>query len=602
MQKYILTSQFLGYQDKVDQTNLPPGVLVKGSQNVLTNEGERIQIRNGYTLDGQANNATTPILSSYSWLNRKGGERQVRSYADNLEYRYVDSDGVVTWRPLYRDAGGFVNYTFSFAEFWDTAQFIDRLLFVNGNTIIYDWSGAVTTLASVTANTITKQGATTWGEEGFYTTGVRQVTIDGVRYQYTGGEGTGTLTGVVPDPTTGAHAVGTPVEQTVRAQSNSATTGLPAAFTNSVIGVLLNQVYVGSSDFKEVYVSRTNSFSNYSFDATRKPAQGAIFYLDAIPRAFVPQEEQMYISAGDDQWYFTIFQLSSDITNESLTIQRLKTNAGQGAQSQNAVSKIKNDVIILTNEPTLDTLGRLELINNPQSINISDPIKNDFDRYDFTSAQVYYYRDNVFIAIPRESLVLIYNLRKQYWEAPQVLPIASFGIIDGELYGHSSVTPETFKLFASGVFNDNGTAINAIARFSYQNFGDRANKKVHDEVYSEGYISSNTILTQTTYYDYGGSTNIRESSINGSNDDILFASSGDWSLGVNPLGTEPLGGGSGDEDELPPKFRQISTFSPDDYYEAQFQYSTNDVDQRWEILAFGANARNSTAEPTEIKI
>jgi hypothetical protein len=169
MEKYKLTSQFLGYQNRTDITNLPPGFLVAGSQNVLSNEGERIQIRRGYTLDGQANAALTPILSSWSWINRKGGERQLRSYDGVLEYRYVDSADAVTWRPLYRDAGGFTNYTFAFAEYWDNTYSIDRLLMVNGLSNIYDWSGGVTTFASATANTITKQGSTTWGEEGFYT-------------------------------------------------------------------------------------------------------------------------------------------------------------------------------------------------------------------------------------------------------------------------------------------------------------------------------------------------------------------------------------------------------------------------------------------------
>ena len=55
----------LGYRNKEDITNLPPGVLTVGSKNVLINDGERVAIRQGFELDGQENTANTPIVSSF---------------------------------------------------------------------------------------------------------------------------------------------------------------------------------------------------------------------------------------------------------------------------------------------------------------------------------------------------------------------------------------------------------------------------------------------------------------------------------------------------------------------------------------------------------
>ncbi len=55
-----------GYRNREDQTNLPAGVLVVGSKNVLTNVSERIQARAGYTLDGPSSAVTSQIDSSYS--------------------------------------------------------------------------------------------------------------------------------------------------------------------------------------------------------------------------------------------------------------------------------------------------------------------------------------------------------------------------------------------------------------------------------------------------------------------------------------------------------------------------------------------------------
>ncbi len=52
--EFNLISNFtLGYRNREDITKLPPGVLVVGSQNVLTNVSGRVGARKGYVLDGQ---------------------------------------------------------------------------------------------------------------------------------------------------------------------------------------------------------------------------------------------------------------------------------------------------------------------------------------------------------------------------------------------------------------------------------------------------------------------------------------------------------------------------------------------------------------------
>lgn len=57
VKEFVLTSDFnLGYRNREDITKLPPGVLIKGSQNVLTDVFNRVGIIKGYTLDGQSAN------------------------------------------------------------------------------------------------------------------------------------------------------------------------------------------------------------------------------------------------------------------------------------------------------------------------------------------------------------------------------------------------------------------------------------------------------------------------------------------------------------------------------------------------------------------
>ncbi len=588
MKDFKLISEFKGYVHKRDKTNIEPGYLVDGSQNVLSTDGERIKVREGYTLDGAANAALTPIESSYEWSTRRALEIALRSYDDELEFRY---GGV--W---YRLADGFTAVDFNFAEYWDTTEQQDALLLVNGDSNIRYWSGGITTFASATATTITKQGTTTWAEEGFLANGTRNVIIDGITYNYTGGESTTTLTGVTPDPTAGGHTAGDIVHQALRVTANTPASG----FRNDLIETLNNQVWVGSLISREVYVSKVNDYTNYTFSSPRLVGEGALLTLDGTAVALVVQEESMYISAGKDQWYKSDFVLSSDNTKESIIIKRLKTTSQEAAQSQAMVGKIKNSVVYISNEPTLDTLGRIENIDDTQTKSLSDPIKTDFDNYDFTNAHIRYFKNNLYIALPAESLVLIYNIARAFWETPQILPVRRLAVIGGELYGHSSAVPETYKLFDGNT--DNEAPITSRMVFSYLNYGKRANLKDFTEFYTEGYISSNTIATLVLRYEYQGSTSVKEYDINGDDETILFSNDLDGSLGKESLGKKPLGSiGEDIDEELPPKFRIIHTMPQEDFYEIQVEYKTDGEDQRFEVLAFGPAVETSSSDNNSIK-
>jgi len=258
---------------------------------------------------------------------------------------------------------------------------------------------------------------------------------------------------------------------------------------------------------------------------------------------------------------------------------------------------MKNYVVYLSNEPTLDFLGRIENINTVQSFPISDPVKVDFDNYDFTNAHIKYFKNNLYIAVPVESLLLVYNVSRGYWEAPQTIPVRRLEIIGGDLYGHSSNYPETYKLLDG--FNDNDGPIDAKAKFSYQTYGMRANKKDATEWFTEGYIGGNTVLQQTVNFDFGGNSGISEFDIDGADTNILFGLSTDGSTGKEPLGAEPLGG-QAESDQLS-KFRIIQKTSKTPFYEAQVIYETNEIDNQWEILAYGGDITKSSESNYNIK-
>lgn len=611
--EFNLVSSFpLGFRAREDVTKLPPGVLIIGSQNVLTNISDRVQIRQGYALDGATSSVIASIKSSFDWQTRQNGERHLRagfltSAANDgkLQFRYVaPSTGAVTWRDLLTSL---TTVDYNFCTYWNTTENLREVLFVNGTSNIYRWNGAYTELLSSTANTLTKAGDT-WADTGFYAAADKQVVINGTTYTYTGGEGTTTLSGVSPSPA--AEPVGSIVVQKVVVTANSAMTGVPSTFPNGLISNLNNQIFLGALTSSVLYISKVNSFIDYSSSSPRQTGEGATLILDDNCVALIRQEQFMYVSCGKDLWYNVNFEIQTStvgLTYEQVNAELLKNGRRQGARSQAFTSHMKNNVILVTFEPTIDMLGRLEnYFETPQTKNISDSIKLLVDQLDFTGGSIFYHRYNIYVAVPTEEIVLVYNLTTNGWEAPQTIPITRFYTVDGELYGHSSITSESYKLFtgyADRVYSGfTGFPIDAKWVFSYQSYGVRQHFKSSNYFYVEGYISENTDLLATITYELDGCATTQNFEIDGADSQIVCISTDLDSLGKVPLGKHKLGGsGSSSLTNLPPKFRVEKSFPSVDFFEHSVSFEVLGVDQRFELLAFGFNISMSTQEEIRIR-
>ena len=615
--EFSLVSNYkYGYRNREDVTNLEPGVLIVGSQNVFTNVSSRVECRKGYRLDGATSSVASPIASSFDWQTRGNSEKHLRAgfltSAGNdgkLQYRYVDSTGAVTWRDLIT---GLSTVSYNFATWWNTTESLREVLFVNGTSNIFRWNGAVTTLASATATTITKSGTDSWLDSGFYSAGNKSIVINGTTYTYTGGETTTTLTGVSGDPS--AEPVGSVIHQAVVTTANSTMTGITSTFQNGLIAVMNNQVFLGSLTSSVMWLSKVNSYTDYSNSATRQVGEGGSLILDQNLVGFVVQGNEnlatMYVSAGQDIWYkitFTDYVSVVGPSGQTLGAVPIKTGKRQGAKSQAFISNMKNNVIAVSNEPTIDLIGVMEnYLTQIQTINISDPIKLDVDNYDFTDGSIFYFRYNIYVAIPKESIVLVYSLITKSWEAPQTLPISRFYIVDGELYGHSYNTSESYKLFTG--YTDrvypgfSGYPIEAKMVFSYQNYGSRTTYKKANAMYVEGYISPNTTILCTLTYELDGCATTRTFEINGSDTQIVCIPASNASLGKTSLGKQKLGGAKGQSiQNLPPKFRVEKTFNNTNFFECSMSFEILGTDQNFQLLAFGLNASSASEEPVIIR-
>lgn len=616
---YSLSQVFTnGYHAREDPTTLAPGTLITPSQNVLVGTSGRIGSVAGYVLDGSGSTAIdSGILSNYDFDTFKSDTRNLRcgflTSAGNdgkLQFRYVNTAGTVSWINLKT---GLTNVRLSYASYWDNTNLIKYCVWVDGSNNIFSWTGAVTTVSSNTATTITKQGTSTWQQEGFLPTG--SINVNGTAYTYTGGQTTTTLTGLTALPT---FTVGAEVHQEPVTTSLSSATGILVTFGPTVVGCgRRNQLYLGSASSNNLYISKVNNYLDYSFTIpTRVAGEGALIPLDAAPTGFLPLEVvansggtsayDLYISEGLSTWAIIRSTLSSDLTSETLEHIRMKVAPLQGAFSERMMGKMQNHIMFIGNDNVGYFYGYNSYEYIPSSTDFSYPIIDDMKSYDFTDGQITNYQNYIYVSIPQSGLIRVYNMTDQtkednsnykgiedvtgqpwFWEAPVTYPIAGFYVVDGELYGHAYATSESYKLFTGGSFA--GQNIIANATFAYDDKGDRTQSKASDEIWVEGYIKQNTILTTTVAGDLDYFRTSQSVTIDGSNPQYVSFGGGGHSLGQESLGSTPLGGGITQTTTLPAWFHVARTYPNVPSYLEQVSFNSNGVDLQWEIIAFGTN-------------
>lgn len=359
---------------------------------------------------------------------------------------------------------------------------------------------------------------------------------------------------------------------------------------------------IGDSWSITAYNSVTEGYRDMTYtEPLRLPGEGARLYLDSPTIAMRPQESQMYFFTDNTSIFITKFSLSGDLTNESLTVEKLKSEKQNQPLSNDLIGYIKNSIVYVSRDSTLDKLGRIKSITTPQSRPMSDQVKIDFLKSDFTNGHITFHRNKTWISLPMEGKLFCYDHEIAAWQPPQHIPVARFSIIDGELYGHSSFANETYKLFDG--WSDNGQPINAVAVMSYMNYSERANKKSSNEFYIEGYIQPNTDIEFGVRYEMQGCGKSLTDIIKGSDTGIVCIGGDDRSLGKQNLGRFSLAALNplDIEDGNLYKFRVIKQSPRYDFYEVQYSFSTYGVDLAWQLLAFGTAEHVTGNRNVEIK-
>lgn len=513
---------------------------------------------------------------------------------------------------------------------WVTLGFVagDRIVVSgstsnNGEFIINTVSPTVITLVSnnilinetnTTGAVVAVYGKQTWATERFPTTGTygtKRLIIDGVLYTYTGGETTGTLTGVTPDPSAGGVVAGDiAIADTY---SNTVSGGdIVANATYNLISVNNNQVYIGDEARRGGFISKNTSFVDYAYTvALRKPGEGGTFLTDSALIGFkVTDEGIMHVTGGDDDWYKVnlVSVTSGGVVGEEIRVQKFKTSPGQAASNQEAILNSKNGIAFLSKEPTIDYIIRLEQIATQQSKPVSDNIKELLLRLNTTDAQSEYWQNTIWFLFPAESVLIGYDEERNLWQPPQLINGNSLSIIDGWLHVHSSTSDETFKLFYGA--SQDGKPIRYKAVFNYQNGNDRTKYKTASGYFVE--VMCNPACTElqiSAALGYSGSQGIYSDTM-GYDDGEPFVDSPSiiGGFGNTPFGNNTIGNyfqQNQDDDPIFGQFKKVRRIIPIDsngkeWFEMQVAFETDKLGAAFQLISHGSDMRFAGTHNTNL--
>jgi len=337
-----------------------------------------------------------------------------------------------------------------------------------------------------------------------------------------------------------------------------------------------------------LYPEVVHGFADIYHDDPRKATQGFVHIIDSPPVAMIQQEGKMYFNSRNGIWTTAEFKLAAENGNQTILFNRLKSEYANKALRQSLMCHAGNDVLFVTIDNTVESLGRVTAIDTPQTKPISNQIKIDMKNSNFTPYEdgtlcgsLDFVDNKLFVTVPLDGLVYIYDFVQGGWQPPQEYPITSVSIINGLVCGHSSFSNETYNIFNSS--NDNGQPFKSVAVFPYNSYGYRYDKKSITGIYTEGYKNNQSNLTVHFWKEYGGC----EGKIVNRLDPEFCQLIDRASLGKSQLGYHGLGN---DDSFFVDKFRTVTKIAKDCWYESSIKYEQDSIDGYFRLIAVGVNA------------
>ena len=587
--KWAVVSQFDGYQTNVDPTAVSDGANPQG-QNTTANERDRISVRKlGYEVfpTGDASADTDKITSSYTFRKRSGENIMMRSYGTVQEYYEEDND---TWENLR--SGLTSGAEFDYGMYNINTDLTSYIYFGNASDSGARWTGA---------HTMTNGAVTTDSTEiivddisGFLITG--NLRLCGTDIAYSGiNLTTNTITLIATSTIACADNRG--VSQTVDE--------LSAHPVGNIYIVANNRLFIAgiASTSQAVYFSEYGDATNFvgaDLVTDSTATSPGIFNLGTggggvTGMAF--DESSIYIFKRSAVWKATLTD-----TLYTLTILKPVDSKSQttGAVNNRSIFTGHNAVYFITPDNQLMSLQRVEQIDYPQIVPISDKIKPTVDAMNFDDSSGIVFRDRAYFSVKQNTdvsnndTILIFNTGTKQWDSPIVgWNVQDFTIYDDgtseELYIGSSNSTNNYKVNTTPT--DDIFEVASNWRSKQYSFDMPHQQKQIVDLFIEGYISPSTELTVSLLLDEDGYTQSLTTIIDGADDDLIYDSSDYNVFGLSAFGTKRFG--SNEDESGMKKFRVYlgKDFRASPFYVAQIEFASEGDNQNWEILDYAIRWR-----------
>jgi len=585
--QWFMVDEFFGFRTKSDPSKIPSGANSQG-QNTIVNNRDRISIRDkGYELfpSGTASTTVNAITSMHTFRKRSGENIQMRSYGTRLEWYDEQQDN---WEALKFNLAD--RAQFGYADFNINADLVSYVYFGNASDPFSRWTGAHTNINGALSGgeaTINVDDTT----DGFTTTG--SIIICDTVVTYSGKSDT-SFTG----------ASGTPACADNRGvtQASLETAGNPKGNIYITFG---NRLFISgiTSTTQAVFFSKygdATEFTTTTLVTDTTAEDSGIFNLaegGGGVTAMAQDENSLYMFKRSIIYKATL-------TDALYTVQPLKPFDGK-SQTTGATTNLStfaggNGIFFITPDRQIMNLTRIETVDFPQIIPVSDPIEPTIEAADFVSSTGIYWQDKAYIAAKTtpssniNDVVFVYNFRISAWDSPIVgWNVGDWAIYDDgngeELFFGDAAAPNTYKV--NNVPLDDIHGVSANWRSGQLMFGLPQKLKEMDNVFIEGYIADNTTLVISLLLDDNGFTQTFSTEFKGTETDYIFDSPSFNTFGATAFGTERFG--VNDDETGLKKFRIYlnKEFRRVPFYNAQIDFATDAENAQWEILQYGFEVR-----------
>ncbi len=585
--------QFTGFKTKLDPEKIDDGANANG-QNTTINGGDRISIRpQGYDLfpnSGTVSTTPNPVTSLHTFRMRDGTNILMRAEDSVVEYY---EQGNSTWETL--STGYTSGYKFGFADNNINTDLTSYVYFGNSIEPLNRWTGQKTlTNGAVTAGAATVVVDST---AGFLASG--SITLCGYTEAYSSKNATTfTLTGTADancaDNKGVAEAIST----------------LASAPKGNILMTADNRLWISGNTTtpQAVFFSKygdATDFTTTTVISDNTDVSSGIFNLGeggGGVTGMIQDESAIYMFKR------SIIRRAT-LNDTTYTLGTLKPFDGRsqtiGAVGGNAIFTSGNEVFFITPDNQIMRLARVEGLDYPQVLPISDIIKPTIDAADFSSSTGIVFKSKAYFAakssrgISANDTVFVYNLQTQSWDSPIVgWQVGDWTVYDdgsGEaLYFGDAVTANVYK-----ITDDSYDYIYDVAaswRSKQFTFGAPAVQKTIDNFYVEGYISKNTNLTISLLLDENGYTQSYTTVLHGASSTYTYGSESFNLFGLSPFGYERFGSNADQSGKQ--KFRVYlnKSFTPKPFYNASVEFASDQQGASWEITNFALNVKPFTQQ------